>query len=48
MKDRNFESMAQYIQVNARIDPLVTDYGQKLQGTAIFTEARNREISGRT
>jgi hypothetical protein len=31
MKDRDFESMAQYIQVYARIGPLVNDYDQKLQ-----------------
>jgi hypothetical protein len=30
MKDRDFESMAQYIQVYARIGPLVNDYDQKL------------------
>jgi hypothetical protein len=44
MKDRNFESMAQYIQVNARIDPLVTDYGQKLQRYSdLYRSAEQRD-----
>jgi len=31
LKDRDFDSLAQYIQVYARIDPLVSAYDQKLQ-----------------
>jgi hypothetical protein len=34
MKDRDYESMAQYIQVYTRIEPLVNDYDQKLYRSA--------------
>jgi hypothetical protein len=44
MKDRDFESMAQYIQVYARIGPLVTDYDQKLQRyTGLYRIAEQRD-----
>ena len=44
MKDRDFESMAQYIQVYARIGPLVTDYDQKLQRYSdLYRSAEQRD-----
>jgi hypothetical protein len=44
MKDREFESMAQYIQVYARIGPLVNDYDQKLQRyTDLYRSAERRD-----
>jgi hypothetical protein len=44
MKDRNFESMAQYIQVYARIGPLVNDYDQKLQKYSdLYRSAEERD-----
>jgi len=44
MKDRDFESMAQYIQVYARIGPLVNDYDQKLQRyTDLYRSAEQRD-----
>jgi len=44
MKDRDFESMAQYIQVYARIGPLVNDYDQKLQRyMALYRIAEQRD-----
>jgi hypothetical protein len=44
MKDRDFESMGQYIQVSARIGPLVNDYDQKLQRyTDLYRIAEQRD-----
>ncbi len=44
MKDRDFESMAQYIQVYARIGPLVNDYDQKLQEYSdLYRSAEQRD-----
>jgi hypothetical protein len=44
MKDRDFKSMAQYIQVYTRIEPLVNDYDQKLQGyTGLYRIAEQRD-----
>jgi hypothetical protein len=44
MKDRDFESMAQYVQVYARIGPLVTDYDQKLQRYSdLYRSAEQRD-----
>jgi hypothetical protein len=43
-KDRDFESMAQYIQVYARIGPLVNDYDQKLQKYSdLYRSAEQRD-----
>jgi hypothetical protein len=44
MKDRDFESMAQRIQVYARIGPLVNDYEQKLQKYSdLYRSAEERD-----
>jgi hypothetical protein len=44
MKDRDFKSMAQYIQVYTRIEPLVNDYDQKLQRyTGLYRIAEQRD-----
>jgi hypothetical protein len=44
MKDRDFESTAQYIQVFARIGPLVNDYDQTLQRyTDLYRSAEQRD-----
>lgn len=44
MKDRDFESMAQYIQVYKRIEPLVDEYDQKLQRyTGLYRIAEQRD-----
>jgi hypothetical protein len=44
MKDRDFEFMAQYIQVYARIGPLVNDYDQKLQKYSdLYRSAEQRD-----
>jgi hypothetical protein len=44
MKDRDFESMAQYIQVYARIGPLVNEYDQKLQKYSdLYRSAEQRD-----
>ena len=44
MKDHDFESMAQYIQVYARIGPLVNDYDQKLQKYSdLYRSAEERD-----
>jgi hypothetical protein len=44
MKDRDFESKAQYIQVYARIEPFVNDYDQKLQRyTDLYRSAEQRD-----
>src|ERR1700693_4847714 len=43
MKDRDFESMAHYIQVYARIGPLVTDYDEKLQRYSDHRSAEPRD-----
>ena len=44
MQDHDFESMAQYIQVYARIGPLVNDYDQKLQKYSdLYRSAEERD-----
>jgi hypothetical protein len=44
MKDHDFESMAQYIQVYARVGPLVNDYDQKLQKYSdLYRSAEERD-----
>jgi hypothetical protein len=44
MKDHDFGSMAQYIQVYARIGPLVNDYDQKLQKYSdLYRSAEERD-----
>jgi hypothetical protein len=44
IKDHDFESMAQYIQVYARIGPLINDYDQKLQKYSdLYRSAEERD-----